>query len=510
MPEPRLIDSVTVRVDGGPPVEATLTQIPHQKNTVVTFKALAQVTGGTDPHAVTITATNDIGISASETRSVFTGPVFEAAAPALLIDIISPFKTNPTDSRVMAMLRQMQQQLAPLASRLASSGRMLAGPNVTLATNHAGAEVVRLGIWIEDPGFPVLLPAPPAWPLPRLSDEAAAAGFALVDLLPVPHPDASTLGPAFAVAIPTTTLQKMIDAITPGIKAAASDQGVNIHSVEVHVNSPGSVTVGFVGDALIGIPFTVAVTETLGIRPLANADPPQSIPVVLGTSNSSSLAGIPDWFSFFPFTLASLVGAIAGIEGSQAADQVSSIMSALLQGIPSRVPFRNTLLPTSPVPLPDFPALVLNWQSLGVTGSDIVGTGTTMMVARDQSMVGLTESGTRILVGYQNDMAGGAGHTYEFRLVNLAPDQNTFRWHVSGTGDESGPIDRRPFDQGGTFQVVYPLPLHVKPGTFPFVLSVEATETCGTDPNKTLHASLSLPVKVQVLKNPVLPPVLVT
>ena len=39
MPEPRLIDSVTVRVDGGPPVEATLTQIPHQKNTVVTFKS---------------------------------------------------------------------------------------------------------------------------------------------------------------------------------------------------------------------------------------------------------------------------------------------------------------------------------------------------------------------------------------------------------------------------------------------------------------------------------------
>src|SRR5947209_7176287 len=69
------IDSVTVRVDGGPVVEANLTVVPDRTQTRVNFAASAQVTGGADPHAVTVTATNDQEASATQMISVLTEPV---------------------------------------------------------------------------------------------------------------------------------------------------------------------------------------------------------------------------------------------------------------------------------------------------------------------------------------------------------------------------------------------------------------------------------------------------
>ena len=56
-PEPALIDSVTVQVDNGPIIKAALTHIPNKTITLYSFKAFAQVTGGQDPHTVTVTAT---------------------------------------------------------------------------------------------------------------------------------------------------------------------------------------------------------------------------------------------------------------------------------------------------------------------------------------------------------------------------------------------------------------------------------------------------------------------
>jgi hypothetical protein len=67
MPEPVQIDSVTVRVDGGAPLQATLTQVLHQKLTTVRFSVSAQVTGGEGAHTVTVIATNDQGISVEKT-----------------------------------------------------------------------------------------------------------------------------------------------------------------------------------------------------------------------------------------------------------------------------------------------------------------------------------------------------------------------------------------------------------------------------------------------------------
>jgi hypothetical protein len=68
--EPIGIDSVTVQVDGEPLIVATLMNIPRKKMTLVRFKASAQVTGDHDPQTVTVTATNDQGISATRTVSI--------------------------------------------------------------------------------------------------------------------------------------------------------------------------------------------------------------------------------------------------------------------------------------------------------------------------------------------------------------------------------------------------------------------------------------------------------
>jgi hypothetical protein len=190
-PERVLIDSVTVQVDDGPVIEATLTPIPSKTSTLFSFKASAQVTGGQDPHTVTVTATNDSNISVKQTRQVFTGPIFQVDFPAVLIDLLFPFPLDLSDpttaSRVHSLVSQIQTALTPLSISLGSVGKILAGPNLVAATDPLGRSVVRMGLWIEDPEFPVIAAAPPDFPLPRLSDPAAAAGFAIVPVQVAPE-----------------------------------------------------------------------------------------------------------------------------------------------------------------------------------------------------------------------------------------------------------------------------------------------------------------------------------
>jgi hypothetical protein len=202
-----------------------------------------------------------------------------------------------------------------------------------------------------------------------------------------------------------------------------------------------------------------------------------------------------------------LLGAFAAVSSraSEIAGQITGLVQPLIESIPPRIPIKSTVLPSVPPP-PDFPTFVLDWRSFEVTGSEILGTGTTTIVARDQSMVAMSIDGAKHILGYQEDLAGGAGQTYGFTLANLAPDPDKFKWQVSGTGSTAGPIERGPFDQGGSLGVVFPLPLDVKPGTYPFDLAVTATETCGTDPRKTLNASSSTGVSVEVKENPVVSP----
>jgi hypothetical protein len=519
-PEPALIDSVTVQVDNGPVINAQLTHIPNKTMTLYSFKAFAQVTGGQDPHTVTITATNDSNIAVRQTRQVFTGPIFQVDAPAILADLLFPFPLNLDDpvtaARVKKMVTDIQNGLQPLSASLASIGKIVAGPNLMNATDSFGRTVTRLGIWIEDAGFPVLPPAPPDFPLPRLLPQAAAAGFATVPVQLAPDVDPGSLptlpGPSFALLIPVGALQHFLDAVAPTVKSAASQNSVTVDAITAQTTAPGSVTTSFTGHLPANIGFTVTITEILGIVPLANANPPEMVPAVIGNSHSTGLGSLLDWFIGFVIPLFGLaLGAAFGVLSyavGKISGMVNGLAGPLVAGIPTRVPFNNLAIPPIPLPIPDFPVLIPNWRTFGANSSGIVGTGTSVIAPRDQSMVALAVNGSSFIQGYQEDLAGGAGQTYSYTLTNLAPDADKFTWHVSGAGMASsgGPIPIGAFDQGGSFGADFPLPLHVVPATYHFTLAANATETCGTDPSKTLHASNSLAVRVEVKPNPKVPP----
>jgi hypothetical protein len=522
-PEPALIDSITVQVDNGPVIKAQLTHIPGKTTTLYSFKAFAQVAGGQDPHTVTITATNDSNISVKQTRQVFTGPIFQVDAPAIVIDLLYPFPLDPNDpdpktaAAVKKMVSDIQNGLQSLSASLASIGKIVAGPNLMNATDPLGRTVTRLGIWIEDAGFPVVPPAPPDLPLPHLLPVAATAGFALVPVQLAPDLDPGNLssilpGPSFALLIPVGTLQHLLAAVAPTVQAAASQNSVTVDTITAQTAAPGSVTTSFAGHLPANLGFTVTITETLGLVPLANANPSEKVPAVIGNSHSASLGSLLDWFVGFVLPLFGLaLGAAFGVL-SYAAGKISGMVNGLagplVAGIPPRLPFSNQEIPPIPLSVPDFPVLIPNWSTFGATSGGIVGTGSSVIAPRDQSMVAVTVSGSSSIQGYQEDLAGGAGQTYTYALTNLAPDADKFTWHVSGPGTASsgGAITIGPFDQGGSFSARFPLPLHVAPGTYNFTLTVTATETCGSDSSKTLHASASMAVRVDVKANPKLPP----
>jgi hypothetical protein len=73
MPEPITIQSVTVRVDGGHPVNAQLKSNPPQLS-VVDYSAQDTITSATgSSHVVTVTATDEIGVKGSASVTVFVG-----------------------------------------------------------------------------------------------------------------------------------------------------------------------------------------------------------------------------------------------------------------------------------------------------------------------------------------------------------------------------------------------------------------------------------------------------
>jgi hypothetical protein len=78
--DPIFIDSVTIQIDGGPLIDATLKRIRNKTLTKVLFDASAQISSGNDPHAVKVVATNDQGFSATKTVTVFTGTVVQVCS----------------------------------------------------------------------------------------------------------------------------------------------------------------------------------------------------------------------------------------------------------------------------------------------------------------------------------------------------------------------------------------------------------------------------------------------
>jgi hypothetical protein len=74
MPEPISIDSVTVKIDDGPSIDAQLSPIKNDKLTIAAFSATVTALGSRT-HVLTVTATNDLGIQVTETVTFSTFPI---------------------------------------------------------------------------------------------------------------------------------------------------------------------------------------------------------------------------------------------------------------------------------------------------------------------------------------------------------------------------------------------------------------------------------------------------
>lgn len=504
LPEPHSIDSVTVQVDGGAMIDAKLTSISTKPQTIVGFQAPTAVTGGAR-HTVTVRATNDIGVSVQKTVTFFTGAPVQVAAPAVQIEISPTIDT--TDPAIKAkldfMVSQVQMQLIPLSKLLASNGQTLAGPNLVIATDSMGAKVLRIGLWIVGPSFSVVGPQLPDFPLPRLSDGDATASFDAVPFLARPATSGLQLF-AYAISVPTTTLQKIVDAVFPMLRTAASPAGLSLQSAMVVCTRPDKVATTLIGQ--FGVPsatITATITETLSTIPVPGTMPAQMVPAVKDSVATGTDVLTQSIFSVFsPIFLGEAIAitVAAPIVIHLLADKPAAVAGQIVSSLPSSIPFRNTV--SANVPLPNFPMIFLNWNLFGATEMGIVARGTLSILDRDASMVALTMTGDTGIVGYQSDLAGGAAASYGLAWSNLLPEPDQVVWQTTGkTGSDGGPVDLNPKGQGGSFSANFALPDQVKPGLYHFNLSASASETSGKDPSQKLTASANLSVNVDVVKD---------
>jgi len=190
---------------------------------------------------------------------VFLGPTFAVDAPAIIADIETTFPADPHDPAIASLLGRLQQGLVGLSGRLASVGKTVIGPNL-VGADDSGRPILRLGLWVEDLGFPADPPSPPAFPLPRLSDDAARAGFGLVPLLPrARHLGLSDM--PFGVSIAASALQTFVDA------ALAAHPDENVDSITVSMSPPSTVSTSYQGHVVLGlVPYTITIEETLGAQ----------------------------------------------------------------------------------------------------------------------------------------------------------------------------------------------------------------------------------------------------
>jgi hypothetical protein len=502
---PFLIDSVTVQVDGGPAVDATLKPLPDPHNTVVSFTAPVPVTGAEGVHTITAVATNDAGISRSASVTVFLGPSFQIDAPAIRLEIALPpaFSIDPADPKVQALAGRMQQGLVQMSALLASVGKLIAGPNLVLAQDRSGSTVLRIGLWVEDLGFTVQPPSPPQFPLPRLSDTAAATGFGLAPLLPRPEP-VSDVDMPFAVSVAAAAMQDLLDAALASMSGSDKPDSITVSmwpTGALEVIPPNTVVTEAKGTVFdypwteTPIVWTMSVAETLGIVAAA--------PDVISTQRSTSVGDLPDWvIGVYP-----VIGQLAMLAGWQDLSRRNTsdgVAGPLVADLPTNIPFHNTDISGTanggPLPI-DFPVLIADWAALRVTGEAIVGNGNAKIGSRDQSQAGLAIEGPDSVQVPLGEPIANVNYTIV--LSNLTPDPGTFTWRLWSSIDnttQTGTIDLGSFAQTAYLDIDFPMPLHLAPGKYRYELTVAATETCGTDPAKTLTASAAK--EITVLKPP--------
>lgn len=483
--EPMLVDSVTVAVDGGQPVEATLTIVKHQSVPTVTYSASVEVSEQPGTHTVTVVATDDNGQTATGTVQVLRDVTVVVPAPAVLIDLEPPAQVAADDATVLELVGAVQQAVAARAGALAGLGVVLAGPNVLATTDAAGIPILRVGLWLVDPGFPVVPPAPPQFPLPRLTQAQAEAGFALVPPLPRGHRVGFTDTP-FGLRIPVTTLQRLVDL---GVAQAGND---SVESVRVTATPPATVRTAVHG-SFLGVGFDVDITETLSVTPVLDADPPQSLPHV-DVQHSSAVGDLLTWLLGTLVPILDVILLVGSIELGDATDQIPGVVSALTADLPARVPIRNTSLPPQARALFTFPQIVLDWTAFGVEDDGVQGAGRALLVDRDPAAARLAIEGpgsTRIPAG-ESDVS----LVYRLLLSGTRPDPGRLTWTLLGplgTAD-SGTAEPDAFAAHADVPLDLVLPHGVNAAHF--TLEATALETCGTDPTRTISLSASKSINV--------------
>jgi hypothetical protein len=498
--EPIMIDSVTVQIDAGPLIDTTLKHIPDKTLTRVSFNASAQISTGNDPHTVTVVATNDQGLRATKAVTVFAGSVFQVDAPALFVDLLTLIPITADDPQVLTLIGKIQRQLRSLSDTLASAGKVLIGPNLVVQPINPVESLVRVGLWIEDPSFPVVPPSA-EFPLPRLSDAAAVASFAATPVLTIPSPGTF---PSFALSIPVKTLQYLVDAITPSVKSQASSQGFAIDTITAQTSSPATVNTNVSGHILKGtVPASFTITETVGLKAVPGGPSAQMAPAVLKTDSSSSVGSLLDWIVGF---FVPLIGAVLGAalyEASTVASPKSGLAGSLLGSIPARIPFGNKDISLRNIPLPDFPSLNLFWNSFGTTSSGLLGVGTTDIGSRAEADVNVILNGPDFFSGFQDNIIEFTDPTMGYFLENIAPDSGKFGWRISGAGTNADALEPpSPAVQAGDFSPHFPLPKKVSVGDYHFTLAINAVETCESDSTKTLTGTASKAMLFRVKKSP--------
>jgi len=491
--EPIAIASVTVQVDGASPVLANLridTSNRNVKAPVFDFSASVEVTGGADPHVVTVTATNERNESTQETRNVFTDIPFAVDAPVIVIDLTSicgdPKTTlclKPGDQTSTRLVQTLQSVLLPVATQLASYNLMVAGPNVIAGPVSAGFSSIRIGIWIEDFSFPVIEADPNnGLPLPTLPSQAAVAGLAQIPFsVPVP----TQITPTFALSIPVGGLQRLANALLPYVQESEAPQDTEINSIQVTSDSK-SIEAKINGESndVASVPFTLTFGATLGTKTLGSldsADPSRTVPAVINSFQDSSITGSIDaLLAVIAFPLGAVFDAIASIKIGNKADKLGKSKATLedaINSLPSLVSFSVNDLPAGLAKqIFPFPRLTLSWFTFGSTAAGILGAGMTTLVSRDQSIVSIQLNPPGEISGSAAELQNDVQATCNYSLFNIAPDANGLTWQVSGAGSSEGVVAGDP----GSFIARLPMPHFPEPGmTYSFTVTLNAVETSG-------------------------------
>ncbi|HVU48901.1 MAG TPA: hypothetical protein VHD85_22430 [Terracidiphilus sp.] len=511
MPEPVMINSVTVQVDAQAPIHATLKRISSKQLVEVTFSAAVHITGGQNPHSVTVTVASDSG-TVTRSVSVIAGLTFVPVPPAVLIDFSLPQIEGVSLSDIVSRLQPLAGALAkqlsetPVIGKFGAANKILVGPNMLLTST--AQPMLRVGLWILDSNFPRqdLVAATKDFPLAQLTPAAAAACFALAPLLNPPSvgseasvPPAELDVAGFALSIPTTTLQAILDVLKPDIVSQAASNHFTVKTATVRTSAPATVTTTISGSLPANIPMTATIRETLGVAQRSSTVL-SKMPTVVSSSGSTSVGDDLDWFIGFlvpaiGLGLASLF-VIADVGIGNVTGKATGILTDYLAALPPWFPFRNSSVPDDLQPLFPFPMAVLNFDSFGCTSNALVAAGSIGMTNRDQSMVAVSLAGASSFPNY----SFGIESVYTARLTAFEPDNDRMTWQVSGSPLKHS-FSTDPVFQAGSFPAEFPITLKTAPGHYTFTLSATGTETCASDASKTLSGTASKKVSVTVVKN---------